>query len=161
VQKVLQNLLHEKVSIRNMNTILEVLVDTGKTIKDPGQLTELVRQRLSPIICNPLKNKDGHLYVLTLDPAIEQSLASSVSGMGESAKNFYVEPKLAEQVLSRLMGQVEKMMGANHMPVLLCAPEIRRSLRHFTERVMPHLSILSMSEVPNTVNLKSFGTVTV
>ena len=99
--------------------------------------------------------------MLTLDPSIEQSLAVASNSMTESSNNMYVEPKLAEQVLSRLMGQVEKMMGANHMPVLLCAPEIRRSLRHFTERVMPHLSILSMSEVPNTVNLKSFGMVTI
>jgi flagellar biosynthesis protein FlhA len=161
VQKVLQNLLREKVSIRNMNTILEVLVDTGKTIKDPDHLTELVRQRLSPIICNPLMNNDGHLYVLTLDPSIEQSLATSAHRVGENAKNFFIEPKFAEQVLSRLMGHVEKMMSANHMPVLLCAPEIRRYLRQFTERVMPHLSVLSMSEVPNSVNLKSFGMVTV
>jgi flagellar biosynthesis protein FlhA len=161
VQKVLQNLLREKVSIRNMNTILEVLVDTGKTIKDPDHLTELVRQRLSPIICNPLMNNDGHLYVLTLDPSIEQSLATSAHRVGENTKNFFIEPKFAEQVLSRLMGHVEKMMSANHMPVLLCAPEIRRYLRQFTERVMPHLSVLSMSEVPNSVNLKSFGMVTV
>jgi flagellar biosynthesis protein FlhA len=72
-----------------------------------------------------------------------------------------LEPKFAEQVLSRLTQQVEKMLGANHMPVLLCAPELRRHVRGFTERVVPHLSVLSMSEVPNDVSLKSFGMVTV
>jgi len=71
-----------------------------------------------------------------------------------------VEPKLAEQVLKRLSAQVEKMMGANINPVLLCAPELRQQLRQFTERVIPNLAVVSMSEVPNTLSVKSFGMVT-
>jgi len=161
VQKVLQNLLREKVSIRNLSMILEVLVDQGKQTKEPDVLTELVRQKLSTIICQPLMNTDGNMYVLTFDPSIEQSLVNGVRSNGEKQTGFVVEPKFAEQVLSRLAQQVEKMMGANHMPVLLCAPELRRHIRGFTERVVPHLSVLSMSEVPNNISLKSFAMVTV
>ncbi len=158
LQKVLQNLLREKVSIRNLELILEVLVDYGKQTKDPDFLTELVRQKLGPVICQSLANDDGDLYVLTLDPAVERSISSGIRSDGEKSA-LVLEPKLAEQVLTGLAAQVEQMMNSNMMPVLLCAPELRRYIRQFTERVMPHLSVLSMSEVPNNVSLKSFGMV--
>ena len=64
-------------------------------------------------------------------------------------------------MLSRIASQVEKMMKSNLMPVLLCAPELRRHLRRLTERVMPHLAVLSMAEVPTSVNLKAYGVVSV
>jgi flagellar biosynthesis protein FlhA len=72
-----------------------------------------------------------------------------------------LEPRFAEQVLARIGAQVERMIKGNAMPVLLCSPELRRHLRKLTERVLPHLAVVSMSEVPNNVNLKSFGVVTV
>jgi flagellar biosynthesis protein FlhA len=158
VQKILQGLLREKVSIRNLEMILEVLVDAGKQDKTPERLTELVRQRLGSMICQRLTNDSGDLFVLVLDPSIEQTLASSLRSEA-NRQHFVVEPKIAEQVLTSIAGQVEKMMTANMMPVLLCAPELRRHLRQFTERVMPHLSVLSMAEVPATVTVKSFGLV--
>jgi len=161
IQKILQNLLREKVSIRNLALILEVLVDHGKQTKDPTILTELVRQKLSSIICQPLINQEGAMHVLTFDPSVEQTLASGIKNNGNNSSGFILEPKFAEQVLSRLAQQVEKMMGANHNPVLLCAPELRRHIKGFTERMVPHLSVLSMAEVPNDISLKSFGMVTV
>ena len=101
------------------------------------------------------------MHVLTFDPSVEQSLASGIKSNGNHVAGLILDPKFAEQVLSRLAQQVEKMMGANHNPVLLCAPELRRHIRGFTERVVPHLSVLSMAEVPNDISLKSFGMVTV
>lgn len=160
IQKVLQGLLREKVSIRNLPLILEVLVDAGKQSKDPEILTELVRQKLGPIICQSLTNDQGDLYVLVLDPAVEQALWTGLRGESDKGR-LVVEPKLAEQVLARMSSQVEKMMNANMMPVLLCAPELRRHLRGFTARVMPHLSVLSMAEVPTNINVKSFGLVAI
>jgi len=158
VQKVLQNLLREKVSIRNIESILEVLVDQGARNKDPDHLTELVRQKLSAGICQSLTNNEGDLFVLTLDPTIEQAISNGVRAVDEKA-SLVLDPKFAEQVLMKMAGQVEKMMGNNLMPVVLCSPTLRRHLRKLTERVMPHLSILSLSEVPNSVNLKAFGMV--
>ncbi|MES2538671.1 MAG: flagellar biosynthesis protein FlhA [Pseudomonadota bacterium] len=158
IQKVLQNLLREKVSIRNLDAVLEVLVDSGRHTKDPEQLTELVRQRLGPVICQGLVGTGAELQVLTLDPAIEQTLAMSMRAVNE-ASTLVLEPRFAEQMLSKLAGQVEKMMKSNVMPVLLCSPELRRHLRKVTERVMPHLAILSMAEVPTNINLKAFGSV--
>jgi len=158
IQKVLQNLLKEKVSIRNLEAILEVLADAGRQNKDPEQLTELVRQRLGVVICQSLANRAGELYVLTLDPSVEHTLATSFRSIDEKA-TLVLEPRFAEQMLSRIAAQVEKMMKSNVLPVLLCAPELRRHLRRATERVMPHLSIVSMAEVPSSVVLKAFGVV--
>lgn len=160
VQKVLQNLLREKVSIRNLESILEVLVDNGARKKDSESLTELVRQKLGPGICQTLTNSEGDLYVLTLDPTIEQAISNGVRSTEEKIA-LVLEPKFAEQVLTRMAGQVEKMMNSDLMPVLLCSPSLRRHIRQLTERVIPHLSVLSLSEVPNNVNLKAFGMVSI
>lgn len=157
-QKVLQNLLHEKVSIRNIGSILEVLVDNGGKTKDTEYLTELVRQRLGPAICQKLTNPEGDLYVLTLDPTIEEKIASGIRTVDDKS-SMVLEPQFAEQLVIRLAGQVEQMMNNNAMPVLLCAPTLRRHIRQFTERMMPHLSILSMSEIPNNISIKSYGMV--
>ncbi|MES2355372.1 MAG: flagellar biosynthesis protein FlhA [Pseudomonadota bacterium] len=159
VQKVLQNLLREKVSIRNLEAILEVLVDAGRSSKEPDQLTELVRQRLAPVICRALLSSSQELHVLTLDPAIEQSIANSLRTV-DSKSHLVLEPRFAEQMLTRLAMQVEKMVKSNMMPVLLCAPELRRHLRRITERVLPHLAVVSMAEVSHNTDLKSFGVVT-
>jgi flagellar biosynthesis protein FlhA len=158
VQKVLQNLLREKVSILNLEMILEVLVDSGRSIKDSQPLTELVRQKLAPTICQPLVAESGYMHVLTFDPAVEQLLAKNVrAASGQSG--LVLEPRFAEQLLSGALSQVERMMKNSLVPVLLCAPELRRHVRALTERLMPHLRVLAITEVPNTVNLKGFGSV--
>ena len=159
VQRVLQNLLREKVSIRNLALILEVLADSGRQVRDPDQLTEMVRLRLGATICQSLLGKGSELTVLTLDPSIEQTIAGSLRSAGEQA-GLVLEPRFAEQVLTRLAGQVERMAKSNLLPVLICAPELRRHLRSLTERVMPQLSVVAMTEVPPHVALRSFGMVT-
>lgn len=158
VQKVLQNLLREKVSIRHLEAIVEVLADAGRGNKDAEHLTELVRQRLGTVICQTLANKAGELVVLTLDPAIEHQLATSLRAVDDKS-TLVLEPRFAEQMIARIAAQVERMMKGNVMPVLLTAPELRRHLRRVTERVLPHLSVVSMSEVPTTVSLKAYGLV--
>ena len=160
VQKVLQRLLNEKVSIRHIESILEVLVDAGKQTKDQEHLVELTRQKLGPIICQRLTNNDGELYVLTLDPSIEQVVASSIRTINEKPV-LVIEHKTAEKLVSSIVGYVDKMMHNNHLPVLLTAPELRGLLRQYTERLIPQLSIVSLSEVPNNVNVKSYAMVTV
>lgn len=158
VQKVLQNLLKEKVSIRNLEAILETLSDAGRTTKDLGYLTELVRQKLGASICQSLLGDMQALQVLTLDPSVEQSLMQSVRTV-DMVSTLAVEPKFAEQLLSRLAGQAERMMKNNMLPVLLCSPDLRRHLRVLSERVIPHMRVLSMAEIPGSVSLKSYGTV--
>lgn len=159
VQKVLQRLLREKVSIRNIESILEVLVDEGRQTKDPELLAELVRQRLGGTICQAL-TKTNELKVLVFDPKVEQKLAAGLRQETDRAQ-LLIEPSFAEQILTRLAAHAEKMMSASIAPVLLCSPELRRHIRRITERSIPHLTILSMSEVPTSVSVQSFGRVAV
>jgi flagellar biosynthesis protein FlhA len=163
VQKVLQNLLREKVSIRHTEAILETLADAGRQSKDASHLTELVRHRLGHAICQGLMGDASALQVLTLDPAIESEFLHSVQAarsLEGPPQPFVLEPKLAEQFIGRLVHQGERMMKSNLLPVLLCSPELRRHVRALSERVMPHLRVLSMAEVPHNVELKSWGVVT-
>jgi flagellar biosynthesis protein FlhA len=161
VQKVLQNLLREKVGIRNIEAILETLIDAGRGSKDAHYLTEVVRQRLGHAICQNLLGEASALHVMTIDPSLESQLMQSVRGTGGQTPQqpLALEPKLAEQFIARLVQQAERMMKSNLLPVLLCSPELRRHIRSLSERVMPHLRVLSMLEVPQSIELKSYGIV--
>ena len=158
VQHVLQGLLDEGVSLRNIDLIVEVLVDIGRHDKDPARLGETIRQRLGHGICQSLQGDRESLSVLTLDPAIETNVLRNLQESGGQGA-FFLDPRMAESFLSRLLAQMDAMMRKNLSPVLLCRPEVRRALRTYTRRTAPRLSILSMSEVPHSITLSSFGMV--
>ncbi len=160
IQKILQNLLREKVSIRNLELVLETLADIGRNSKDLGYLTEVVRQKLGPSICQSLLGDLPALNVMTLDPAIEDSLMQSIR-QADAGATLVVEPKFADLLLGRLAAQAERMMKNNMLPVLLCTPDLRRHLRLLSERVIPHMRIISMAEIPNSVSLKSYSSVSI
>lgn len=164
IQKVLQNLLREKVSIRHIEAILETLADAGRTSKDVGYLTEVVRQRLGQAIFQELLGSASFLQVMTIDPAIEGRFLQGILAMrgegGQPGTALSLDPKLTEQFVGKLVQLGEKMMKQNLLPVLLCAPELRRHVRSLSERVMPHLRVLSMTEVPQSIELRSYGVVT-
>ena len=159
VQKVLQQLLREQVSIRNIVTILEVLVDAGKTIKLTEDLVERVRERLGPTICQRVSDAKGELHVLTLAPELERAITSAVR-QREGAGILVGEIGQLEALLSGLAKHSEAMMTRNHLPVLLCPSPVRRHLRALIQRSLPHVTVLGINEVPSTVVVKAFGTVT-
>ncbi len=160
VQRVLQSLLSEDVSIRSIDLICDALVDAGRHTKDHAELTELVRQKLSHGICHGLRGGQEQLAVLSLNPRVEAQIAESIrKSDGKSA--FVIDPRLAEQLLRKTIPMVDAMMQQGLAPVLLCGPEIRRHLRAFTRRSVPRLAVVSVNEVPHTVDLKSFGVVNV
>lgn len=158
VQRVLQNLLGEGVSIANLDLIVEHLVDLARAQKDPIELTELIRQRMSYAICHQLRGAHGDLAVLSLDPRVENQIVASIGATGGQG-SLVVEPRLAEQIIRRLAPLSEEMFRQGRAPVLLCGGEIRRHLRNLTRRSIPKLSILSVSEIPTRVSLKSFDVV--
>lgn len=158
LQRVLQNLVGEVISIANIDLIVEHLVDLARTQKDPAELTELVRQRMSYAICNQLRGRHSDLAVLSLDPRVENQIATSISANGGRA-GIPVEPKLAEQIIRKLAPLSEEMFRQGRAPVLLCGGETRRHLRSLTRRSIPKLSILSVGEIPMRINLKSFDVV--
>jgi flagellar biosynthesis protein FlhA len=155
VQRVLQNLLSEGVSIANLDLILEHLADLARSQKDPAELTEQIRQRLSYSICHQLRGKHSDLAVLSLDPRIENQISSNL-GQGGAAGMLPVEPRLADQLIRKLSALADDMHREGRSPVLLCGAEIRRHLKAFTKRSVPRLSVLSVNEIPMRINLRSF-----
>src|SRR6185295_9038434 len=145
----------------HLDAVLETLADAGRQTKDASLLVERVRQRLGAAICQQLVGEGNALHVLTLDPQVEGQLLRGLQGTQESGATAgpAVDPLLAEQFMSRLVQLAEKMMKSNLLPVLLCAPELRRHLRLLSERVLPHLRVVAMTEVPTTIELRSYGVV--
>ena len=154
VQKVLQSLLRERVSIRHLEAICETLADMARHTKDVSALADAVRQRLGPSICQALVGEAAALQVLTLEPTLEQRLAEAARATPSA-----LDPRFAEQLVSTLAASVEQMMKSNLMPVLLCAQELRRHVKALSERTLPHLVVLGLAEVPHSMALKSFGVV--
>jgi flagellar biosynthesis protein FlhA len=113
---------------------------------------------LSHGICHGLRGNHNHLSVLSLDPRIEGQIAEGIRRV-EKGSNLVLDPRLAEQLIRKLVQSVEAMTRERLAPVLLCTPEIRRCLKIFTKRSIPDLSVLSVNEVPSTVDLRSFAVV--
>lgn len=157
LQRVLQNLLGEGVSIEHFDLILEHLADLARNQRDPNELTEQLRQRLSYTICNQLRGDHPDLAVLSLDPRIENQI---VSGLGSASNGgLPIEPGLAERLIRRLSAMSEAMHKEGRAPVLLCGNELRRHLKAFTRRSVPRLAVVSVNEIPMRINLKSFDIV--
>lgn len=167
VQKVLQHLLKERVSVRNMEAILETLSEAGRHTKEIPVLTENVRIRLGKMICQSLLGEASALQVMTLDSALESqflyTLQVAQQDRHEQGKpgptGLPMDPKISEMLMQRIAAQAEKMMKNNLLPVLLCAPELRRHIRTLTERLIPHLRVLSMAEIPQNIELRSWGVI--
>lgn len=158
IQKVLQNLLREGVSIRDMLTIVETLADHAPVTKDPDVLTEYVRQRLARAIVNPHIAEDGMLPVITLDQDIEEVLLSSIKHT-EHGSYLSVEPNVATSIANSVSKQIEKIMTTGFQPILLCSPALRRHFRRMVEQFAPSIMVLSHNELPNNIRFKSLGQV--
>lgn len=156
VQRVLQNLLSENVSIRQMDLIVDAMVDVGRHTKDHGELTERVRQKLGYSIFSALRGSHDALAVMSLSPRLETQLLDSVR-RSESPDSFIIDPRTAELLLKKLIPMVDEMIGQRLSPVLLCGAELRKHLKSFTRRSAPRLSVVAVSEVPQTIDLRSFG----
>jgi len=158
IQKVLQLLLREQVSIRHLEAILEVLVDAGKATKAPEDLAERVRERLGAAICQGLRDPQGDLHVLTLAPDVERNLLASTR-QGEHKNPLFGDLGQLDGFMKNLGKQAEAMMGRNLVPVLLCPSPVRRSLRGLLHRSMPYVAVLGLNEIPPTLPVRSFAAI--
>lgn len=158
VQKVIQNLLRERVSIRNMVTILEVLADYAPTTKNTDILTEYVRQALGRHITRQYLADDGNLYLITLDPSVEDVLSSSVQHTDRESF-LSIDPKTAQQLIKKLEDSMKRFEEKQSLPVLLCSPTIRSNLKKLVERFIPQLAVLSHTEIDTRLKIKSLGMV--
>ncbi|MEE9258271.1 MAG: flagellar biosynthesis protein FlhA [Nitrospinaceae bacterium] len=159
VQKVLQNLLKEQISIRDLRTILEQLADFASVTQDPDLLTEYVRQALARPLTKQYQAEDKTLPVMTLDRKVEDIIEGSIQKT-ETAAFLALEPNVAEKLLGALREAMEAVTpDLETSPILLVSPMIRLYLRRFTERFIPDLVILSHSEILPSVQIKTLRVV--
>ncbi len=159
LQKVLQNLLREQISIRDLRTILETLADYGGKVEDQDILTEYVRQALARPITKQYVSKDGSISVLTLDREVEVLIEGAVQ-KSEVSSYLALEPTVAEKILMKIKEGVEAITPlVETSPILLASPIVRLYLRKLTERFMPDLVILSHNEIMPSVPIKTLRVV--
>jgi flagellar biosynthesis protein FlhA len=158
IQKVIQLLLREQVSVRNMESVLEVLVDAGKATKSPEDLAERVRERLGYTICQKLSDPKGELHVMTLAPDVERTLLGNLRG-GDAKGAVFGDMSQMDAFMKNMARQAEAMMGKSLQPVLLCPSPIRRPLRSLMMRSLPYVSVVGLNEVPSSATVRSFSAV--
>lgn len=160
VQKVLANLLRERVSIRDLVTILETLADYGRVTKDADMLTEYVRQALARIIARQFVDHGEIINVITLDPNVEQIIREGVQHT-EHGSYVALEPEQAQRLFGALSKEVERVSEQGYQPVILCAPVVRIYFKKLTEKLIPRLAVLSYNELEGKFNVQSIGVVSI
>jgi flagellar biosynthesis protein FlhA len=154
VQRVLQNLLAEGISIRNLAGILEKVSDHASVSKNPDELSEHARRALGPQLVKPFQTEQGPLRAITLDPKLEQQIAQGVR-QSPTEIALLLDPKLAQHVMASLSRHIQKLLADGHQPLVLCAPQIRLAFRRFFESTFADLAVLSYAEVPARVEIQS------
>ena len=158
VQKVLQQLLREQVSIRDLSTILETLLDAAVINKNPVLLVEAARQALGRALVRPLLSDDGGLRVLTLDHNIEEELSRAFNPQAAPATTTGLQPSFVRRILDGLR-QLAGDQVAQTAPILLCSTPARFHLRRLLEPFLPKVVVLSPLEIPPMIAVQSLGTV--
>ena len=159
IQKVLQNLLRDRVSIRDLVPVLETLESHGRITKDIDTLTEYSRLSLSRAICKANLAPDGCLPVITLDPAVEQVLGQSIQQTDQGAF-VALEPGVATRLVRSVQDEVERLMAQGFQPVILCSSKVRLVFRRLVERKLPNLAVMSYNEVvPPQTEVRGLGVV--
>jgi len=158
IQKVLQNLLKERVSIRDLLTIMETMADSVAISKDADILTEYVRQRLARSIVKQYETAEGILPLVTIDQKIEDILRDGIQ-KADHGSYLSLEPNLAQKILMAINQTLERMAQANHQPIILCSPTIRRHLKKLLDRFLPQVVVLSHNELTTQAKIQSLGTV--
>lgn len=156
VQRVLQNLLRERVPIRDLTTILEAIADAGSLTHDVNALTEAARTSLARTISSNLSNESGELAVLTIDPRLEQQFADRLGLLG-GAPTQAIEPEFGRMILEKIEAAAQAAVLSQ--PVVLCSAMIRPHLRKLTERFLPDLAVIAHGEVAPNIRLVSMGTI--
>lgn len=160
VLRVIKNLLKEEISIRDMRTILETLADYAALTKEPDVLTEFVRQSLGRFIVDQFKTEDDTLYLVTLDREIEDLVADAIQP-SDQGSFLAMEPAVAQHIINAVRGMVDKFGIYGAQPVLLASPTIRRHVKKLIERYLPHVTVLSHNEIPQSIKIQSLGMVSI
>jgi flagellar biosynthesis protein FlhA len=158
IQRVLQALLSEGVSIRDLGTIIESIGDKARLTRDPALLAEYARQALGRTIVAPHIESDLTLKAIALDPAIEQEVSEAITTTAEG-EYLAMAPPRAQALLQALNGQVEEAISRGRRPVLLCSSRVRRHLRRLCSQALPQLSVCAYNEITPGINVETIGVV--
>jgi len=169
IQRVLQSLLSEGVPIRDLGTIVEAIGDKARTTRDTSLLSEYARQALGRAITAPHLDEQLRLQAITLDPAIEQEVSTSITQTTDG-EYLAMDPPRAQAIVNALRAQVEHAaaragvgarggLGSAPTPVVLCSARIRRHLRRLIAQAQPHLAVCSYNEIAPGINVETVGVV--
>ncbi|HMK57011.1 MAG TPA: flagellar biosynthesis protein FlhA [Dissulfurispiraceae bacterium] len=159
VQRVLQNLLRERISIRDLQTVLETLSDYSAVTKDPDMLTEYVRQSLARSITRQIQNPDGSVSVIIIDPNVERMMADAIQSGPQGAQFFSLDPYAVDRIIASMKENFESGLIKGYQPVVLCSPSTRRFVKKMAERVSASLVVVSHSEIAPNTKVYSIGTI--
>ncbi len=158
IQKVLKNLLQEKIPVRNLVVILETVADNSAFSKDSEVLTEYVRQSLAETITDMLKNQEGTVTVAMFEPALEDQIMSSIKTNGY-AQNLGLAPDQVSALFQDIAEKIEEINVMGIRPAILVSPQIRRAVRKFLESVFSNVLVISYMELTPDTEVKSVGSI--
>jgi flagellar biosynthesis protein FlhA len=158
VQKVLQNLVRENVSIRDLLTIAETLADFGPAVKNADVLTEYVRERLSRSIVKQYMDSEGGLPIVTLDQTVEKTVQEAIR-QTDGGNYLALNPGIAQRLIQRVNNAVEHAVNTDGQPVILASPVSRPHLAQLLMRFLPNVAVISQAEIPSDIRLQSVGSV--
>ena len=159
VQRVLQNLLKERISVRDLQTILETLSDYASMTKDADLLTEYVRQSLARSITKQIQNPDGSVSVIVMDPQVERSMVEAIQTGPQGSQYFNLDPATTEKIIASMKENFESGLIKGYQPVVLCSPATRRFVKKMAERISSALIVVSHSEVAPNTKVYSIGAI--
>src|SRR5262249_12261280 len=151
--------LRERVSVRDLVTILEALADGARTTKDTDVLTEYARRALARSISAQYKDEQGNLPAMMLAPQVDQLLAGALQQTDQGTM-IAIDASTAQRLIGRIGREMERMAQQGYQPVLICSSRLRLPLKRLTERSLSNLVCLSFGEIVPQVNVVSAGLVT-
>ena len=158
IQRVLQSLLREGVSIRDLGAIIEAIGDKARLTRDPALLAEYARQALGRAITAPHLDAEKKLLAISLDPTVEQEISDAITQTSDG-EYLVMEPSRAQALVTALKERVDGTVPTAGRPVLICSARVRRHLRRLCEQALPQLAICSYNEIVPGVRVESAGAV--
>ena len=158
VQSVLRNLLRERIPIRDLSGILEVIANNAHSTRDPHILAEAVRQSMAHTISSQYKDETNTLHVFTLAPQLETTLRASLVN-SEGSPGFGIDAGLAQRILLKTGEQMEALAQLGNFPIMICPRELRLAFRRLVDQSLPNLIVMAFSEVGHGTKVKAHGMV--
>ena len=159
LQRVLQALLREGVSIRDLGAVVEASGDRARVTRDPELLAEYARQALGRTIVSPYLDAERTLRAITLDPHLEQEVSDAIAQTPDG-EYLAMDPTRAQALVHQLSNHVEQAVTRGRRPVLICSSRVRRHLRRLCEQALPQLSVCAYNEIAPGIGVETIGVVT-